>query len=164
MKSKRFIALFIDVFIVTSFCQSIRFILKAIGLEAIVSTIALSCVLLLCKDCYNGMSIGKRITNIQVFDSKTMKVASPIQCVLRNCFLVFYMIEVLIVSFSSLGLRIGDYIARTKVLERNVILTKASLSKVISTVGMVTIIFLILYIMAYNNAYRLGVFGLFFVP
>lgn len=165
MRTKRFIALFIDIFIIAFLCQFIRFIFYIMGLRLMIAfNIALGWILLLCKDCYNGMSIGKRKTNIQVFDSRTMKVASPTKCVLRNCFLIFYLIEVLVTLCSTSGLRIGDYVVQTKVSERNTSPTKVNIHKFILTVSTVTIIFAILYIISYTNAHRLGPFRIWFLP
>lgn len=165
MKSKRFVALCIDVFLIALFSEIFHIVFNLMGLKPIGSfSFTLGFILLLCKDCFNGMSIGRRVTNIQVFDTVKMKVASPAKCVLRNMFVyIFYFVEVLLVLFSSSGLRIGDYIAHTKVLERDTQLKEVDIYKTTWTISIVTIIFVILYILAYIYAYKLGFFRLWFL-
>lgn len=105
MKLKRVIAFVIDLFITSVICFIVILFLKKCNVRItsyIVSSIVY--VLILCKDCYNGLSIGRRIANIQVFDSKTMKVASPVKCVLRNYFYALHLLEVFFVLFTSSGL------------------------------------------------------------
>ena len=112
--------------------------------------------LILCKDCYNGLSIGRRIANIQVFDSKTMKVASPVKCVLRNYFYALHLLEVFFVLFTSSGLRIGDHITGTKVAERNMNLKEVDLRKIVLAVSGVIAIILLMGVIIYIRASSLG--------
>ena len=67
------------------------------------------------KDSINGRSLGKRITNMQVVDNKTGKSASPLQCLIRNLFILIAPVE-FILSFVNPYLRIGDRAANTKVV------------------------------------------------
>ena len=69
----------------------------------------------LSKDAFNGRSIAKRILKIQVVDNRTGEVASPIQCLVRNVFCVFWLLEV-IVTLASPARRIGDRVAGTRVV------------------------------------------------
>lgn len=157
MKLKRVIAFVIDLFITTVICFAVILILKKCSVRItsyIVSSIVY--VLILCKDCYNGLSIGRRITNIQVFDSKTMKVASPFKCVLRNYFYGLHLLEVFFVLFTSSGLRIGDRITKTKVAERNVNLKEIDIRKIILAVSGVIAIILLMGVVIYIRASSLG--------
>jgi uncharacterized RDD family membrane protein YckC len=68
-----------------------------------------------CKDIINGRSIAKRILKLQVIDNKTGKVATPLQCFVRNVFCIFWIIEV-IVAMINTNRRIGDRVAGTKLV------------------------------------------------
>jgi len=68
-----------------------------------------------CKDMFNGRSISKRILKLQVVDNKTGKAATPIQCVVRNLFCVFWPIEVF-VAVNNTSRRLGDKVAGTKLV------------------------------------------------
>ena len=71
--------------------------------------------LYICKDCFQGKSLAKRILKHQIVDSKTLTTASPIQCTIRNFTLLIWPIEV-IVTFFNPEKRLGDRIAGTKVI------------------------------------------------
>lgn len=157
MKLKRVIAFVIDLFITSVICFIVILFLKKCNVRItsyIVSSIVY--VLILCKDCYNGLSIGRRITNIQVFDSKTMKVASPVKCVLRNYCYALHLFEVFFVQFTSSGLRIGDRITGTKVAERNMNLKEVDLRKIVLAVSGVIAIILLMGVIIYIRASSLG--------
>lgn len=68
-----------------------------------------------CKDCINGRSIAKRALKLQVIENKDGNVASPIRCFIRNIFCILWPIEV-IVTLASPSRRIGDMVARTRVV------------------------------------------------
>jgi uncharacterized RDD family membrane protein YckC len=68
------------------------------------------------KDIYFGKSIGKHINGLRVVSAKTGNPASPIQCAVRNLFLLVWPLEALILFFSPKR-RIGDIVAGTKVQE-----------------------------------------------
>ena len=67
------------------------------------------------KDSFNGRSIGKRITGLQVVDNKTGVVASPLKCLVRNLFIAIWPIE-FVATLIRPDRRIGDYVAGTKVI------------------------------------------------
>lgn len=73
----------------------------------------------LCKDCYGGMSPGKRIMGIQVINLKNLCIASPLKCIIRDLCSCFGLIELIILLSSPQGLRIGDYLTSTRVVIRN---------------------------------------------
>ena len=66
----------------------------------------------------------------------TGKTATPLQCLLRNIFCMIWPIEI-IVSFISPTRRIGDFVARTKlVLQESSIKSKKSAIRIALTLGM----------------------------
>ncbi len=68
------------------------------------------------KDIYFGKSIGKHFTGLRVVSARTGNPASPIQCALRNLFVLLWPLEALFL-FLSPKRRIGDFVAGTKVQE-----------------------------------------------
>jgi uncharacterized RDD family membrane protein YckC len=69
-----------------------------------------------CKDCINGRSIAKRMLKLQVVDSTTGQVASPLKCFIRNIFIVLWPIEV-IIALTNPSRRLGDRVAGTKLVK-----------------------------------------------
>jgi len=69
-----------------------------------------------CKDSFNGRSLAKRITKLQVVDNTTGLAASPLQCFIRNTFCIIWPLEVLLVLVENPARRIGDRVAGTKVV------------------------------------------------
>lgn len=68
-----------------------------------------------CKDVIDARSPGKRILKSQVVNMSDELPASPIKCIVRNIFCVFWPIEVMVTLFSP-SRRIGDFVAGTKVI------------------------------------------------
>lgn len=68
------------------------------------------------KDIYFGKSIGKYFNGTRVVSIRTGNAASPIQCSLRNLFILIWPLEAIILLFSPKR-RIGDIVAGTKVQE-----------------------------------------------
>jgi uncharacterized RDD family membrane protein YckC len=68
-----------------------------------------------CKDIFNGRSLAKRILRLQLVDSNTGEVASPLQCFARNLFLIIWPVE-FIVALANPGRRIGDQVAGTRLV------------------------------------------------
>jgi len=68
-----------------------------------------------CKDSVNGQSIAKRILKLQVIDSRTGLVASPMKCLIRNLSIILWPVEVL-ASLINTSRRLGDRIAGTKLV------------------------------------------------
>lgn len=122
MKTKRFIAFIIDSIIGFLFSYLSFFALCFIHANAdLISSIPISLLYtyMCSKDCINGMSLGKYIVGIQTIDSRTLKVASLVQCMFRNLFWIIWPIEFFVMLFSHTELRIGDRVAHTKVTKRN---------------------------------------------
>ena len=79
---------------------------------------AIAFVLMLVKDAVRGMSVGKFIVGIQVVDSKTGKPIGLWQSALRNSLLyLFSGIEFFVIVSNSKGLRLGDRLAETRVVD-----------------------------------------------
>lgn len=67
------------------------------------------------KDFLSGRSAAKRLLGQVVIDIETRKPAVGLKCVIRNFTDIFWIVEVIIVLFSP-SRRIGDFLARTKVV------------------------------------------------
>jgi len=67
------------------------------------------------KDIFGSASLGKRGLNVVLVDAKTGRKASPLQTVIRNATLFLWPIE-FIVALISPSRRLGDFIARTKLV------------------------------------------------
>lgn len=78
--------------------------------------VVLGFALYFCKDIIHGRSIAKRILKLQVVNNKTGKVATPLQCLVRNISCLLWPIEV-IVAMTNTSRRIGDRIAGTKLVD-----------------------------------------------
>jgi len=74
----------------------------------------LGLALYFCKDCFNGQSIGKRLTRIQVIDNKRGVAASSLQCLVRNLFCILAPIEALVL-LNNVKRRLGDMVAGTTI-------------------------------------------------
>jgi uncharacterized RDD family membrane protein YckC len=70
--------------------------------------------IILCKDIYNGQSLGKKIMNLQVVDIHNKDV-SLYKLVLRNIFVFIWPIELILCIIGSD--RLGDIIFKTKVVK-----------------------------------------------
>jgi uncharacterized RDD family membrane protein YckC len=92
-------------------------------LELSMYALLFGAILFTSKDIANGRSIGKRITNLQVVDHKTGRVASPLQGIVRSLFCVFGLLEVIVTCINP-SRRIGDHVAGTCVVPYNPITTK----------------------------------------
>lgn len=66
------------------------------------------------KDGATARSLGKRFSRLQVLDHKTGTVASPLQCVVRNFFLLLGPLELLFILVNP-ARRLGDLVAGTTV-------------------------------------------------
>jgi len=70
------------------------------------------------KDIINSRSIAKRLVGQIVVDSKTLKPASELKCLMRNFTMILWPIELLVVIFSP-NKRIGDYLSGTKIVSND---------------------------------------------
>ena len=72
---------------------------------------------LLNKDFYDARSVAKRIFGYQVFDIQTNMPANSTKCMIRNITFIIWPVEAIIVLFNPQR-RLGDFIAGTKVLDK----------------------------------------------
>ncbi|MBN1646730.1 MAG: RDD family protein [Spirochaetales bacterium] len=131
MENKRMYAGFID-FIITSFIMAILMIsiiflpilinhkgevpegfFDKIIVKVLLLTY-LSMIYMVIRDILGERSIGKRILKLKITDLNSEKIASPKARFIRNITWLIAPIELLVFVFS--GFRIGDKIARTKVV------------------------------------------------
>lgn len=68
------------------------------------------------KDALNGQSPAKRILKFQVIDHKSHEVASPLQCLIRNLFIPFWILEIPFVLINP-ERKLGDLIAGTRIVK-----------------------------------------------
>ena len=163
MKSKRFVAFIIDMAIAVILAIFVYVTLCCFNIKNFSFIGApFTWVLLFCKDCFNGMSVGKRFVGIQIIDSTNMEIASPAKCVIRNLFYFLGVIDVLVMFFHSKTMRLGDCIARTEVHLRDDTLQKVKLYKIILAIGSVLIVFTIVETLLHVYASSLGLFGLLY--
>lgn len=93
------------------------------GVFGLIAGVHFSFYWLLCKDCYKGMSFGKRIMGIQIINLKTHNIAGPLRCVARNLCYCLHFIELVIFFASPKGQRIGDILTSTKVVQKKRLFT-----------------------------------------
>lgn len=67
------------------------------------------------KDLLNGQSPAKRLLKLQIIDDMTGRPAGPLKCLMRNCTMMFWPLEVLLL-IKNPGKRLGDKIAGTSVI------------------------------------------------
>lgn len=116
MKQKRIIAFLLDTLIAFIICMLLCFVLSYLKMGIHYLTITtIIWIMLFCKDCFNGQSIGKRIMRIQVKDVASGQIASPTKCICRNLCYFFTFVEVVVMYYSSKNFRIGDYVMNTHV-------------------------------------------------
>ncbi|MBQ2857060.1 MAG: RDD family protein [Bacteroidaceae bacterium] len=117
LKQKRIISAILDSLLIglISCCVGLNLMALEIPMHTQIS-VMLFYSLFACKDCYNGASLGKYLLKIQIIDSKTLKAASPLKCVVRNYFLFVWIVELFMMLYSPQGRRIGDFVTNTKVV------------------------------------------------
>lgn len=157
MKKERFLAFIIDAIIVTLFTILIYNILLYYHVKIITPMVCIiGWAILICKDCFNGVSIGKRIMGIQIIDIQTQQIASPQKCVIRNLFYFLSFIDVIVMFASSKNLRLGDLATHTKVTSLDSSLSKTKLSKAMFSIGIVFICLVIMEVIYYFRASSFG--------
>lgn len=150
MKKKRILAFLIDMIIIAVLTCLISYCLILIPDKSNIPNVAMlisifACILIVCKDCYNGTSIGKYLMNIQIRNVKDQLPASPLKCVIRDYMYFVWSLEI-IVFLCTKGDRIGDYITCTKVMEGIEYTRKVQLQKIFITVAIVMSIFIGMYL------------------
>jgi len=116
---KRLIAFLIDLLLIAIIVNMFFFAIQTVKSQLLVQFLsAMMVTMLLCKDCINGKSAGKRIMKIEIANEKEGEKVSAVSCVVRNIFVVLWIIEILVL-FISKEKRIGDYVAKTKVVSNS---------------------------------------------
>lgn len=116
---KRLIAFLIDLLLIAIIVNMFFFATQTVKSQLFVQFLsAMMVTMLLCKDCINGKSAGKRIMKIEIANEKEGEKVSAVSCVVRNIFVVLWIIEILVL-FISKEKRIGDYVAKTKVVSNS---------------------------------------------
>lgn len=152
---KRIVAFIIDLLMIAIIIGVLYFVTQPIKSQILLQLLSsLMLTLLLCKDCINGQSAGKRTMKIQIVDEKSNKKVSNIRCIARNVFVIFWIIEV-IVLFISKEKRLGDYVVKTKVIYNNKV-EKAQLNK--------NILYTVLFCFCVIFFFILFVFNLIHLP
>lgn len=103
------------------------------------------------KDIYFGKSIGKYFNGTRVVSVKTGSAASPIQCSIRNLFILIWPLEAIILLFSPKR-RIGDIVAGTKVQESIEISPETKWQYVQAILSVVTSAILIYFLFTYVDS------------
>lgn len=157
MKIKRLLAFYIDLMMGIIFSQLFNVILFLLNVKVIISMIGiLVFAWLICKDCFNGISIGKRFLGIQIIDTSTNRVASPQKCVVRNLFYFLSIFDLLFMFTNPMSARLGDRIAHTEVILRTKPLPKIEWSQVALSIGYVLIGVIVMEIFYYLRASAFG--------
>ena len=116
---KRLIAFLIDLLLIAIIVNMFFFATQTVKSQLLVQFLsAMMVTMLLCKDCINGKSAGKRIMKIEIANEKEGEKVSAVSCVVRNIFVVLWIIEILVL-FISKEKRIGDYVAKTEVVSNS---------------------------------------------
>lgn len=116
---KRLIAFLIDLLLIAIIVNMFFFATQTVKSQLLVKFLsAMMVTMLLCKDCINGKSAGKRIMKIEIANEKEGEQVSAVSCIVRNIFVVLWIIEILVL-FISKEKRIGDYVAKTKVVSNS---------------------------------------------
>jgi RDD family. len=147
MVIKRLLAFGLDLMIIVAIVNVLflsTFIIKSQFLLQFLS--ALMITLLFCKDCMNGQSIGKRVMKLQVVDSNTEENISAVRHIVRNLFLPLWCIEILILMISKRE-RIGDYVAKTKVISNDAPVGKMQLDK--NTLFAILLCFIVIFFLSF---------------
>lgn len=108
----------------------------------------------LCKDSFNGRSIGKRKYYYQVVDERTNIVASPLQCWIRNfTFIFLHVIEIIVLLSNPQNKTWGESITHTKVVRFIGVKNKCTLKHKIEALLIIiaTLVFTLITIVPLTN-------------
>lgn len=137
MYFKRFIAFVIDVFAAILLFIPISSIFILLRIEVLKVMLPLIIwFIILCKDCFNGRSVGKLLFNFQIIDKRTGRTTNPFKCIYRNLFYLLGIIDI-IPMFGPPKMRLGDIVVNTEVVS-----CKHSLNGKNILMGLISIIFM----------------------
>lgn len=86
--------------------------------------------LYLCKDLIGGQSIGKRLLGFKLVNVNNSHPPSEFQSIIRNFFVVLWPLEVIVILVSS-NRRIGDFVARTKVVRAETVSKNTNIWRIV---------------------------------
>ena len=162
IRIKRVIALFVDVALITLVVYmldlAIGWIFNVRLGDSPLYTVWL--MLMMFKDVFQGMSLGKRLLGIQVVDCNKHQAASPVKCIFRNLFYPLATIDLFVWLFSHEQRRIGDYIVSSRVAPYEETLPHASAVQSWRAIGIATLIIVLLQGIVYYMAYTSGLLPL----
>lgn len=116
MYLKRFIAFVIDVFVAILLFIPINSIFILLRIEVLRVMLPLIIwFIILCKDCFNGRSVGKLLFNFQIIDKRTGRTTNPFKCIFRNLFYFLGIIDI-IPMLGPQKMRLGDIVVKTEVV------------------------------------------------
>jgi uncharacterized RDD family membrane protein YckC len=116
-KARRLAAYLIDKLVCFSPILIIIYNGSTPGMTRHVDIVMFMCtVLMVLKDCWGGISVGKSILGIIAREDQSGEVPLTSKLALRNMTLLMPMIEAVVLLFSSPPKRIGDMLARTRVV------------------------------------------------
>lgn len=99
---KRLIAFLIDLLLIAIIVNMFFFATQTVKSQLLVQFLsAMMVTMLLCKDCINGKSAGKRIMKIEIANEKEGEKVSAVSCVVRNIFVVLWIIEILVLLYQK---------------------------------------------------------------
>ena len=93
-----------------------------------------------------GIALEKYLMKIQIIDERKMQ---PFKCVICNYLYFIWIVELIMFLCSKSGNRLGDYFTRTKVVERVEGLREIDKLRLILTVFLVALFFVLIYIYVY---------------
>lgn len=104
------------------------------------------------KDIYFGKSFGKYFNSLRVVSARTGNAASPIQCAIRNLFLLIWPLEAIILFFSP-EKRIGDIVAGTNVQETTELGHETKWQYIQAIISIVTSFIFVYFLFTYIDSF-----------
>lgn len=112
---KRLIAFLIDLLLIAIIVNMFFFATQTVKSQLCVQFLsAMMVTMLLCKDCINGKSAGKRIMKIEIANEKEGEKVSAVSCVVRNIFVVFCGLLKFLFFFISKGNELETMLRKLK--------------------------------------------------
>ena len=146
MRFKRLMAFIIHFHLIAFVSMSLSNAMQTVNSQILTPfLVATMLTLLLCKDYDNGQSVGKRIMKLKVVNETTNEDISIMRSIIRNLFFPIWEVEIFVFLITR-EKRIGDYVAKTKVVKiENTRFLKIDIKSVISVLVCFSILFLLLY-------------------
>ncbi|MUU77234.1 RDD family protein [Winogradskyella endarachnes] len=170
-RKRRIAAFLIDHFVITFLIVSITFLILGPDYlnnpdfskitAVMLTTLLLGFTIYFGKDSINGISIGKWIFGIMVRDEDNPEVVPSIgKLFIRNIFLIIWPVEFIVLASSNEKKRLGDNIAKTRVVKNPHKPSKTPRILALILAGLIFITFLVIFIgsvMKNSDAYKVAV-------